>query len=211
MTVNMQNIGNALYCGGMGGGRKSTQEKMERQQKCESQVDFFEKQKENLKNMQCASLEEIARKLEMFHSYEDQIAAAKKQYNNSQMAHVLDEAKEIGDQIAKAAEKLEPKTPEERREEMAEEAAGTEKESNGLLEEIMEEIEETLEETMEKTMEETQEELEEAAKDLDGENQSALDQQAGQIEKLQEEKIQAATFRSDDLCERLARHIDYQV
>ena len=49
MTVNMQNIGNALYCGGMGGGRKSTQEKMERQQKCESQVDFFEKQKENLK------------------------------------------------------------------------------------------------------------------------------------------------------------------
>lgn len=51
----------------------ATQDKMERQQKAQGQIDFLEKQKENLKNMQCDSIEDIARKLEMFHSYEDQI------------------------------------------------------------------------------------------------------------------------------------------
>ena len=66
--------------------------------------------------MECSTLEDIARKLEMFHSYEDQIAAVKQQYNNSQMAHVLDEAKEIGEKIAEEAEKTAPKTEEERRE-----------------------------------------------------------------------------------------------
>ena len=63
---------------GTAGMLKSTQDKLERQQKAQSQIEFFENQKENLKNMQCDSIEEIARKLEMFHSYEDQIAAVKK-------------------------------------------------------------------------------------------------------------------------------------
>ena len=67
---------------GTAGMLKSTQDKLERQQKAQSQIEFFENQKENLKNMQCDSIEDIARKLEMFHSYEDQIAAVKKQYNN---------------------------------------------------------------------------------------------------------------------------------
>ena len=105
MNVGLQNINRTLFAGVGGGMLKSTQEKMERQEKCASQVSFFEKQKENLKNMTCSSLEDIARKLEMFHSYEDQIAAAKKAFNNSQMGAVLDEARERGEKIAEAAEK----------------------------------------------------------------------------------------------------------
>ena len=101
---------------GTAGMLKSTQDKMERQQKAQSQIDFFENQKENLKNMQCDSIEDIARKLEMFHSYEDQIAAVKKQYNNEQMFHAMDEARERGEQIAELAEDYAPKTEEERKE-----------------------------------------------------------------------------------------------
>ena len=114
---------------------KSTQDKLERQQKAQSQIDFFENQKENLKNMQCESIEDIARKLEMFHSYEDQIAAVKKQYNNEQMFHTMDEARERGEQIAELAEDYAPKTEEERKEEMVEEALGIE-EKGGLTERL---------------------------------------------------------------------------
>ena len=39
-------------------------------------------------------------------------AAAKAEYNNSQMFHLMDEAKERGEEIAKAIEKSEPKTAE---------------------------------------------------------------------------------------------------
>ena len=99
MSVSVQAV-NVLSFAGMGG-LKSTQDRQERQQKCDSQVNFFEQQKEKLKDMKCSSLEDIARKLEMFHTYEDQIAAAKKQFNNSQMSHVLDEAREIGEKNAK--------------------------------------------------------------------------------------------------------------
>lgn len=158
MNVGLQNINRTLFAGVGGGMMKSTQEKMERQEKCASQVSFFEKQKENLKNMTCSSLEDIARKLEMFHSYEDQIAAAKKAFNNSQMSAVLDEARERGEKIAEAAEKTAPKTPEERREELAEEAAGTEEESKGMLTEIMEEMTEMMEEITEEIEEEVLEE-----------------------------------------------------
>ena len=118
---------------GTAGMLKSTQEKQERQQKAQSQIEFFENQKENLKNMQCDSIEDIVRKLEMFHSYEDQIAAVKKQYNNEQMFHTMDEARERGEQIAELAEDYAPKTEEERKEEMVEEALGIE-EKGGLTE-----------------------------------------------------------------------------
>ena len=37
---------------GTAGMLKSTQDKLERQQKAQSQIEFFENQKENLKNMQ---------------------------------------------------------------------------------------------------------------------------------------------------------------
>ena len=103
---------------GTAGMLKSTQDKLERQQKAQSQIEFFENQKENLKNMQCDSIEDIARKLEMFHSYEDRIAAVKKQYNNEQMFHTMDEARERGEQIAELAEDYAPKTEEERKEEI---------------------------------------------------------------------------------------------
>lgn len=128
-------------------GLKSTQEKQERQQKMRSQVDFYENQKANLGKMKFDTVEEIARKLDLLHTYEDEIAAAKAAYNQEQMFHVLDEARERGGQIAEAAEQMEHKTPEERRKEAADEAA---KDSgDGLLEELLEESVETPEELSE--------------------------------------------------------------
>ena len=129
---------------GVTGMLKSTQEKLERQQKAQSQIDFFENQKENLKNMQCDTIEEIARKLEMFHSYEEQIAAVKKQYNNEQMFHTLDEARERGEKIAGFADEHTFKTEEERKEELVEEDFGIEE--KGGLTGAMEEVQEITEE-----------------------------------------------------------------
>jgi len=104
-------------------------------------VNFFEAQKVNLKNMVCESPEEIQRKLEMFHSYDEQIVAVKAAYNHEQMSHIMDEAKEMGEKIAEAVEKTEPKTPEERKKEMVEEALGVE-EQDGLLSEVLDQLEE---------------------------------------------------------------------
>ncbi len=141
---------------------KSTQDRLERQEETQRQVDFFEKQKENLKNVACGSIEEIAEKLNTFHSYEEQIAAVKAAYNQEQMFHILDESTERGEEIAEAVEEMEPKTPEERLEEMAEEALGVE-ESEGSLEEVMDEIEEVAEELTEEVTEELEEALPENA------------------------------------------------
>lgn len=145
---------------GTAGMLKSTQEKQERQQKAQSQIEFFENQKENLKNIQCDSIEDIARKLEMFHSYEDQIAAVKKQYNNEQMFHTMDEARERGEKIAELVEDYAPKTEEERKEEMVEEALGIEE--KGGLTEGMEEVQEITEEMVEELATENAELLDEA-------------------------------------------------
>lgn len=127
---------------------KSTQERMERQKQTESQVAFFEEQKNNLKNMLCESPEDIMRKLDMLHSYEDQIAAVKAAYNNEQIYHIMDEAREMGEKIAEAVENSKPKTPEERKEDLVKEATGIE-EQDGVLSEIMDELEEVLEITEE--------------------------------------------------------------
>lgn len=132
---------------------KSTQDKLERQQNTQNQVAYWEKQKENLRNTECASLEEIAKKLELFHTYEGEIAAAKMKYNNEQMMHVMDESRELGERIAKEAEKFKPKTAEERRKEMVEEALGID-DSKGELTESMEEMQEEIEEAAERTAEE---------------------------------------------------------
>ena len=145
---------------GTAGMLKSTQDKLERQQKAQSQIEFFENQKENLKNMQCDSIEDIARKLEMFHSYEDQIAAVKKQYNSEQMFHTMDEARERGEKIAELAKDYAPKTEEERKEEMVEEALGIEE--KGGLTESMEEVQEITEEMVEELATENVELLDEA-------------------------------------------------
>lgn len=144
-----------------GGMLKSTQDRLERQAQTQKQVDFFEKQKENLKNVACESVEEIAEKLKSLHSYEDQIAAVKAAYNNEQMFHILDESTERGEKIAEVVDKMEPKTPEERLEELVEEALGVE--DGGELEEIMDEIEEVVEEMSDELTEELGEALPENA------------------------------------------------
>lgn len=154
-------------------GLKSTQQKTDRQNERDNKIAYFENQKENLKNMTGTSLEDISRKLELLHSYEDQIMAAKAEYNNEQMRHVMDEAEELAEKIAEEAKKNEPKTPEERREEELEEALGIEiEDKDGLLEEILEEIpdltEEALEEMSEESLESGAELLEENVESLDG-------------------------------------------
>ena len=113
---------------------KSTKEKMERQSERDSKVAFFEAQKENLKNMKTETVEDIAKKLEMFHTYEDEIAAAKQEYNSSQMFHIMDEAEEEAEKRAKEAEKNKPKTEEERKEEAVDEALGTDDDKGMLAE-----------------------------------------------------------------------------
>lgn len=133
----------------LGGGLlKSTAQKLERQATRDRQVAFFENKKQNLKSIECSSPEEVGRVLELLHSYEDQIAAAKAEYNNAQMFHMLDEAKEKGEKIAKAIEKSEPRTEEERREEAVKEALGIEDEG-GLLSDILDQVEEKLAEVLE--------------------------------------------------------------
>ena len=158
-------------------GLKSAQDQAERQQKAQSQIAFWENQKESLKNMECDTLEAIGKKLERFHSYESEIAAVKTQYNQEQMWHAMDEAKELGEKIAEEAEKFEPKTAEERREDMAEEALGTD-ENKGELTESMEEMQEEmaeLTEDMSQTMEEITESAEETYDSLTEENVETME------------------------------------
>lgn len=140
-------------------GLKSTEEKQKRQMQYEKERNFWEDRKENLKTMECNTLEEIAKKLELFHSYEEEISAVKMAYNNEQMWHVMDEAKEIGEKIAEAAEKLEPKTPEEREEEKRKEALDIEEDQENTSE-LLESMEEQLTEE-ELSKEEIVEDLEE--------------------------------------------------
>ena len=159
MNIGMHGFGSSVFGGGFlnrGNVLKSTQQKMERQEERDRQVAFFENQKENLKNIKCETVEEIARKLELFHSYEDQIAAAKMAYNNEQMWHMMDESREIGEKIAEAVEKSKPKTPEERMEDLVEEATGTES-GGGILEELDEVMEEALE--LQEELQEVQQEM----------------------------------------------------
>lgn len=197
MSVSVQAF-SVFRFAGMGNGLKSTQEQQERKQKCASQVDFFEKQKQNLKHMECTTLEEIARKLEMFHSYEDQIAAAKQQFNNSQMGHVLDEAKEIGEKIAEEAEKTAPKTPEEREKDRIEEATGSEEENDGMLSEVLDEISEMAEELQEELQEELEEELKDGIAGEESIGQLEEMQEENQAEELQEDAAVPETMTIED-------------
>ena len=158
-------------------GLKSAQDQAERQQKAQSQIAFWENQKESLKNVECDTPEAIGKKLEQFHSYESEIAAVKTQYNQEQMWHAMDEAKELGEKIAEEAEKFEPKTAEERREDMAEEALGTD-ENKGELTESMEEMQEEmseLTEDMSQTMEEITESAEETYDSLTEESMETME------------------------------------
>ena len=139
---------------------KSTREKMQRQAERDGKIDFFEKQKENLKNQEAQTVEEIAKKLEKFHTYEDEISAAKQEYNSSQMFHVLDEAEERAEKMAETAEKNKPKTEEERKDDALDEALQTD-ENKGVLSEIMDKLSETMEQTEETQQSETMGQTEE--------------------------------------------------
>lgn len=148
MNISMSNSPLSVLTQHYGKGLKSTQEKVERFQKTQSQINFLEGKKAALKDKHCTTLDEIAQKLELFNNYNDQIDAVKKQFNYEQMMHCMDEAEEFGKKIAKAAEELEPKTAEERREELAKEALGIE-DDGGILEEMLEDLpEEVLEEML---------------------------------------------------------------
>lgn len=202
MNIKLQ-AGNSLLLGlrspALNGGLKSTQQKMERQAKCENQVAFFEEKKSNLKNMECGTLEEIAEKLDMLHTYDEQIAAAKAEYNREQMSHALDEALEKGEKIADAVEKTKPKTPEERAEDLAKEALGIEEEE-GMLEEALEEVSEIVEETAEasEALEETTEALaDQAAKDAEALVQQTEEVLEGQETEGLEQQIERRYRRFD--------------
>ncbi len=165
---------------GTAGMLKSTRDRLERQEQTQKQVDYFEQKKDNLKNVKCKSVEEIAEKLNMLHSYEDQIVAAKAAYNSEQMWHILDESTERGEKIAEAAEKSKPKTPEERQEDLVEEALGIEG-SDGMLEEILDEVSELTEELTENLPEEIPVEMTESAEAAAGEN-PAVSEEMTQVE-----------------------------
>lgn len=168
------NRGNSIFEGNLPmmqrAGLKSVQEKAERQQKAQSQITFWENQKESLKNIECNTPEDIMEKLGRFHSYESEISAVKMQYNQEQMWHAMDEAREIGEKIAEGVEKFEPKTAEERREDIAEEALGTD-ENKGEPTESMEKMQEEVTELTEEIAESTEEMLE----DITEESVSAME------------------------------------
>lgn len=68
------------------------------------------------------------------------------------MLHVLDEAQERAEKIAKAAEKNKPKTPEERKKDALDEAAGKDEDKSGLSE-IMDDLTKKADESAEKMAE----------------------------------------------------------
>ncbi len=177
-------------------GLRSTQDRLERQAKRDNQVAFFEQQKEKLKNMKSDSIEDISRKLDLLHGYDDRIMAAKAEYNNSQMFHVLDEARERAEKIAEEAEKYAPKTPEERLEDMIEEATGGDKDA-GMLAEAMDDLEEFAEEMTEKTAEE----LDEMSEELEEIENAA---------QTQTEMETASKISAGELPEKYKR-IDYRI
>lgn len=188
MNINMRQGSNLFLfspAGMLSQGRlKSTEDKLERQQKRDDQIAFFEQQKENLKEMKCDSLDEISRKLGMLHSYEDEITAIKAAYNDGQISHILDEAREIGEKIAEEAEKMEPKTAEERREELAKEALETDEEAGekSELEEAIEEIAKEAEEIQEEAMEEL---LDEVAEETPEDLAEAVEKRAEHMESVE--------------------------
>ena len=191
MNIKMQSIN--LFSNN---GLKSTQDRLDRQAKRDNQIAFFEQQKENLKNMKADSIEDISRKLELLHGYDDQITAVKAEYNNSQMFHVLDEARERAEKIAEEAEKYAPKTPEERLEDMIEEATGVDKDA-GMLAEAMDELEEIAEEMVE----ESAEELDEMSEEL--EEVENIDQTKAEME--------AASEVSTGVLPEKYKRIDYRI
>lgn len=196
MNINIQRLSSSILSGMVTGGTglKSTQQRMQRQEERDNKIAFFEKQKDNLKNMKCETVEDIAKKLDMFHSYEDQIVAAKAAYNSEQMMHIMDEAQERGEKIAEAVEKTEPKTAEERMEDIAEEAMGIDK---GILDEMMDEVMDEVAEIQEELQAAiTQESLEEAAQMTDVPEMESIEKC---VQEQIQERIQERIYTPIDL------------
>ena len=105
MNYSLSLLGKTMFGLQNQGMLKSTKDRLDRQAQRDGKIEFYEKQKQNLKNTEAQTVEGIAKKLEMFHSYEDEIKAAKQEYNSSQMLHVLDEAQERAEKMAESAEK----------------------------------------------------------------------------------------------------------
>lgn len=147
-------LSSTIFSTGIGRELKSTLERAERKQRAQSQIDFFEGQKAELKNMKCDSLDEIEYKLELFNNYSAQIMMVKHQYNMEEMSHTMDEAAERGEQIAKAIEKQKPKTKEEKQLEKIKEALGID-DDGGMIAELLDETLET-EMTLEEALTEKQ-------------------------------------------------------
>lgn len=210
MNVRLQG-GSTIFAGSAsmfsGRGLKSTEQKMQRQEKCQSQINYWEGQKENLKNMKCSTVEEIEKKLEMLHSYEDEIAAAKTAYNNEQMWHVLDEAREKGEKIAEEAKKLEPKTAEERREEMIEEAQGTDEEK-GVLTETLEEATKAIDELHDAAEQEIKEKLGQAALE---ETEEELAKQATESVEMDAEEEVVAEIQKEVMPKKPHKRLDIRI
>lgn len=185
---------------------KSTKEKMERQSERDSKVAFFEAQKENLKNMKTETVEDIAKKLEMFHTYEDEICCGKAEYNSSQMFHIMDEAEEEAEKRAKEAEKNKPKTEEERKEEAVDEALGTD-DDKGMLAENMEKLSEITDQMTEEMTGDLTENIEAlptekapeetAEKELSGQKLST--KELSTEEKLQQDAIEKKAYHPFDM------------
>ena len=191
MNIKMQSIN--LFSNN---GLKSTKDRLDRQAKRDNKIAFFEQQKENLKNMKANSIEDISRKLDLLHGYDDQITAAKAEYNNSQMFHILDEARERAEKIAEEAEKYAPKTPEERLEDMIEEATGVDKDA-GMLAEAMDELEEITEEMMEESVEEL-DEMSEMLEEVENADQTQAE-------------VEAASKVSTGVLPEKYKRIDYRI
>ena len=68
MNISMANSPLSVLTQHYGAGLKSTEEKIERFQKTQSQIDFFEGKKAALKNKRCTTMDEIAEKLELFNT-----------------------------------------------------------------------------------------------------------------------------------------------
>ena len=192
MNVNLRNtgfMGNPML--------KSTQDRLKRMAQRDQKIEFYEQQKENLKNMKADSLEDISRKLDMLQGYNDEIAMARTEFNNGQIYHMLDEARELGEKMAKAAEKNAAKTPEERKEELIEEITGVE--NDGLLGELMDELPEIEEEMAEESIEEL-EEVSEASLQESEENRALY----------QEDTTTEEVVTAENLMDKYTR-VDYRI
>ena len=67
MNYSLSLLGKTMFGLQNQGMLKSTKDRLDRQAQRDGKIEFYEKQKQNLKNTEAQTVEEIAKKLEMFH------------------------------------------------------------------------------------------------------------------------------------------------